>query len=60
MEARTTEKARSWIGVNIFALGVRVVSGVNTSDYRVGLIFSFFGVLLVATGRYVLMSEGKR
>jgi hypothetical protein len=54
------EKSRSWIGVIIFALGIGVVMGIYTSDYRVGLIFGFFGGLLVATGLYVIVSGGKR
>ena len=56
MEAQTKEKSRSWVGVIIFALGIGVVTGVYTTDYRVGLIFGFFGGLLVATGLYVLIS----
>lgn len=56
MEVQTREKSRSWVGVIIFALGIGIVSGVYTADYRVGLIFGFFGGLLVATGLYVLMS----
>jgi len=54
------EKSRSWVGVVIFALGIGVVMGIYTADYRVGLIFGFFGGLLVATGLYVLVSGGKR
>jgi hypothetical protein len=54
------EKSRSWIGVIIFALGIGVVTGIYTADYRVGLIFGFFGGLLVATGLYVIVSGGKR
>jgi len=34
--------------------------GIYTGDYRVGLIFGFFGGPLVATGLYVLVSGGKR
>ena len=60
MVAQTKEKSRSWVGVIIFALGIGVVTGVYTADYRVGLIFGFFGGLLVATGLYVLISGGKR
>jgi hypothetical protein len=54
------EKSRSWVGVIIFALGIGVVMGIYTADYRVGLIFGFFGGLLVATGLYVIVSGGKR
>jgi hypothetical protein len=54
------EKSRSWVGVMIFALGIGVVMGIYIADYRVGLIFGFFGGLLVATGLYVIVSEGKR
>ena len=60
MVQQPKEKSRSWVGVIIFALGIGVVTGVYTSDYRVGLIFGFFGGLLVATGLYVLISGGKR
>lgn len=60
MEVHTREKSRSWVGVIIFALGIGIVSGVYTADYRVGLIFGFFGGLLVATGLYVLMSGGRK
>lgn len=60
MTQQPKEKSRSWVGVIIFALGIGVVTGVYTSDYRVGLIFGFFGGLLVATGLYVLISGGKR
>ncbi len=60
MELKTQEKSRSWIGVLIFALGIGVVTGIYTADYRVGLIFGFFGGLLVATGLYVIISGGKR
>jgi hypothetical protein len=57
---QTPEKSRSWVGVMIFALGIGVVMGIYTADYRVGLIFGFFGGLLVATGLYVIVSGGKR
>jgi len=57
---QTPEKSRSWVGVIIFALGIGVVMGIYTADYRVGLIFGFFGGLLVATGLYVLLSGAKR
>jgi len=57
---QTSEKSRSWVGVIIFALGIGVVMGIYTADYRVGLIFGFFGGLLVATGLYILASGGKR
>jgi len=57
---QTLEKSRSWVGVIIFALGIGVVMGIYTADYRVGLIFGFFGGLLVATGLYVIVSGGKR
>jgi hypothetical protein len=57
---QTVEKSRSWVGVIIFALGIGVVMGIYTADYRVGLIFGFFGGLLVATGLYVIVSGGKR
>ena len=60
MSQQTREKSRSWVGVVIFALGIGVVMGIYTADYRVGLIFGFFGGLLVATGLYVLVSGGKR
>ena len=60
MSQQTPEKSRSWVGVIIFALGIGVVMGIYTADYRVGLIFGFFGGLLVATGLYVLVSGGKR
>ena len=60
MAQQAPEKSRSWIGVIIFALGIGVVMGIYTADYRVGLIFGFFGGLLVATGLYVLVSGGKR
>jgi hypothetical protein len=60
MEQQTREKSRSWIGVIIFALGIGIVTGVYTTDYRVGLIFGFFGGLLVATGLYVITSGGKK
>ncbi len=60
MAQQTPEKSRSWVGVIIFALGIGVVMGIYTTDYRVGLIFGFFGGLLVATGLYVLVSGGKR
>ena len=60
MSQRAPEKTRSWVGVFIFALGIGVVTGIYTADYRVGLIFGFFGGLLVATGLYVLVSGGKR
>lgn len=59
MALETREKSRSWIGVLIFALGIGVVTGIYTADYRVGLIFGFFGGLLVATGLYVIVSGGK-
>jgi len=57
---QTPEKSRSWVGVIIFALGIGVVMGIYTADYRVGLIFGFFGGLLVATGLYVLVAGGRR
>jgi len=57
---QTLEKSQSWVGVIIFALGIGVVRGIYTTDYRVGLIFGFFGGLLVATGLYVIVSGGKR
>jgi len=57
---QTLEKSRSWVGVIIFALGIGVVMGIYTADYRIGLIFGFFGGLLVATGLYVIVSGGKR
>jgi hypothetical protein len=57
---QTLEKSRSWVGVIIFALGIGVVMGIYTADYRVGLIFGFFGGLLVATGLYVIVAGGKR
>jgi hypothetical protein len=60
LSQQTPEKSRSWVGVIIFALGIGVVMGIYTADYRVGLIFGFFGGLLVATGLYVLVSGGKR
>ena len=60
MAQQTPEKSRSWVGVIIFALGIGVVMGIYTADYRVGLIFGFFGGLLVATGLYVIVSGGKR
>ncbi len=60
MAQQTLEKSRSWVGVIIFALGIGVVMGIYTADYRVGLIFGFFGGLLVATGLYVIVSGGKR
>jgi hypothetical protein len=60
LSQQTPEKSRSWIGVIIFALGIGVVTGIYTADYRVGLVFGFFGGLLVATGLYVLVSGGKR
>ena len=60
MAQQTLEKSRSWVGVIIFALGIGVVMGIYTTDYRVGLIFGFFGGLLVATGLYVVVSGGKR
>ena len=60
MSQQTPEKSRSWVGVIIFALGIGVVMGIYTADYRVGLIFGFFGGLLVATGLYILVSGGKR
>ncbi len=60
MSQQTPEKSRSWVGVIIFALGIGVVMGIYTADYRVGLIFGFFGGLLVATGLYVLVAGGKR
>lgn len=60
MTQQPKEKSRSWVGVIIFALGIGVVTGVYTPDYRVGLIFGFFGGLLVATGLYVLLSGGKK
>lgn len=60
MTEQAPEKSRSWIGVIIFALGIGVVTGIYTADYRVGLIFGFFGGLLVATGLYVIVSGGKR
>jgi hypothetical protein len=44
----------------MFALGIGVVTGIYTADYRVGLIFGFFGGLLVATGLYVIVSGGKK
>ena len=59
MAEQTPEKSRSWVGVIIFALGIGVVMGIYTADYRVGLIFGFFGGLLVATGLYVLLSGAK-
>ena len=60
MSQQTPEKSRSWVGVIIFASGIGVVMGIYTADYRVGLIFGFFGGLLVATGLSVLVSGGKR
>jgi len=57
---QTREKSRSWISVLIFALGIGIVTGIYTADYRVGLVFGFFGGLLVATGLYVIVSGGKR
>jgi hypothetical protein len=60
MSQQRPEKSRSWVGVIIFALGIGVVMGIYTADYRVGLIFGFFGGLLVATGLYVVVSGGKR
>jgi hypothetical protein len=57
---KAPEKSRSWVGVFIFALGIGVVTGIYTADYRVGLILGFFGGLLVATGLYVLLSGGKK
>ena len=60
MAQQTPEKSRSWVGVIIFALGIGVVMGIYTADYRIGLIFGFFGGLLVATGLYVLVSGAKR
>ena len=60
MAQQTLEKSRSWVGVIIFALGIGVVMGIYTADYRIGLIFGFFGGLLVATGLYVIVSGGKR
>jgi hypothetical protein len=54
------ERMRSWAGVIIFALGIGVVTGIYTADYRVGLIFGSVGGLLVATGLYVLVSGGKK
>ena len=60
MAQQTPEKSRSWVGVIIFALGIGVVMGIYTADYRVGLIFGFFGGLLVATGLYVLVAGGRR
>jgi len=57
---KAPEKSRSWVGVFIFALGIGVVTGIYTADYRVGLVFGFFGGLLVATGLYVLLSGGKK
>jgi len=57
---QTLEKSQSWVGVIIFALGIGVVRGIYTTDYRVGLILGFFGGLLVATGLYVIVSGGKR
>ncbi len=60
MAEQTPEKSRSWVGVIIFELGIGVVMGIYTADYRVGLIFGFFGGLLVATGLYVLLSGAKR
>ena len=60
MAQQTLEKSQSWVGVIIFALGIGVVMGIYTADYRVGLIFGFFGGLLVATGLYVLVSGGNR
>ena len=60
MAQQTPEKSRSWVGVIIFELGIGVVMGIYTADYRVGLIFGFFGGLLVATGLYVLLSGAKR
>jgi len=57
---QTPEKSRSWVGVIMFELGIGVVMGIYTADYRVGLIFGFFGGLLVATGLYVLLSGAKR
>jgi hypothetical protein len=60
LSQQTPEKSRSWVGVIIFALGIGVVTGIYTADYRVGLIFGFFGGLLVATGLYVIVSGGKK
>ena len=60
MSQQQREKSRSWVGVIIFALGIGVVTGVYTADYRVGLIFGFFGGLLVATGLYILISGGRK
>jgi hypothetical protein len=60
MSQQRPEKSRSWVGVIIFALGFGVITGIYTPDYRVGLIFGFFGGLLVATGLYVVVSGGKR
>ncbi len=60
MAQQTLEKSQSWVGVIIFALGIGVVRGIYTTDYRVGLILGFFGGLLVATGLYVIVSGGKR
>jgi hypothetical protein len=60
LSQQTPEKSRSWVGVIIFALGIGVVMGIYTADYRVGLIFGFFGGLLVATGLYVIVSGGKK
>jgi hypothetical protein len=57
---QTPEKSRSWVGVIIFALGFGVITGIYTPDYRVGLIFGFFGGLLVATGLYVIAADRKR
>lgn len=59
MTPESREKSRSWVGVIIFALGIGVVTGIYTTDYRVGLIFGFFGGLLVATGLYVIISGKK-
>lgn len=42
MTQQTPEKSRSWVGVIIFALGIGVVMGIYTIDYRIGLIFGFF------------------
>jgi hypothetical protein len=60
LSQQTPGKSRSWVGVIIFALGIGVVLGIYTADYRVGLIFGFFGGLLVATGLYVLVAGGRR
>ncbi len=60
MTQQTPEKSRSWVGVIIFALGIGVVTGIYTADYRVGLILGSVGGLLIATGLYLLVAEKKR